>query len=190
MAETNTPTTVLREEHQVILKVLDALERVLAKGSAVGTQNVETLAKYASFFRLFADACHHSKEEDLLFPELEARGIPREGGPIGVMLAEHEQGRAFVRQMHDALPGARAGEAAALESLVSAGRNFIDLLRQHIEKENNVLFMMADRVLDESSCAALCGEYAHVCSKQFDGQTKEQLRALADELITDASSES
>ncbi len=188
MAETNTPTTVLREEHQVILKVLDALEQLLNKGSAVGSQDVETLAKYASFFRLFADACHHGKEEDLLFPELEARGIPREGGPIGVMLAEHEQGRAFVRQMHDALPKARSGEAAAVDAMVAAGRAFIDLLRQHIEKENNILFMMADRVVDESSCARLCGEYAHVCSKQFDGQTKQQLRELADELITDASS--
>ena len=187
MAETNPPTTVLREEHQVILKVLDSLEQVLDRSSAANAQNVETLAKYASFFRLFADACHHGKEEDLLFPELEARGIPREGGPIGVMLAEHEQGRAFVRQMHEALPGARAGEAAALDALVSAGRDFIDLLRQHIQKEDDILFMMADRVLDESSCAALCGEYAHVCSKQFDGQTKEQLRELADELITGAS---
>ncbi len=188
MAETNTPTTVLREEHQVILNVLDALEQVLDRGSAVSAQNVETLAKYASFFRLFADACHHGKEEDLLFPELEARGIPREGGPIGVMLAEHEQGRAFVRQMHEALPGARAGEAGAVDALVSAGRNYIDLLRQHIDKEDNVLFMMADRVVDESACAALCGEYAHVCSKQFDGQTKQQLRELADALISGAKS--
>ena len=183
MAETDTPTTVLREEHLVILKVLDALERVLNKGSALSTQNVETLAKYVSFFQLFADACHHGKEEDLLFPELEARGIPREGGPIGVMLAEHEQGRGFVRQMREALPGARAGEAAAVDALVSAGRDYIDLLRQHIDKENNVLFMMADRVVDESSCARLCGEYAHVCSGKFSGQTKDELQELAAELI-------
>jgi hemerythrin-like domain-containing protein len=186
MAEINTPTTVLREEHQVILSVLAALESFLNNNSTMDAQAVETLAKYASFLRLFADACHHGKEEDLLFPELEARGIPREGGPIGVMLAEHEQGRAFVRQMHEALPGARAGDTAAVDMLVAAGRAFIDLLRQHIEKENNILFMMADRVVDESSCARLCGEYAHVCGRQFDGRTKQQLRELADELIAGA----
>ncbi len=183
MADPNTPTTVLREEHQLILKVLDALEQVLNKGSAVSAQNVEMLAKYASFFRLFADACHHGKEEDLLFPELEARGIPREGGPIGVMLAEHEQGRAFVRQMHEALPGARAGEAAAMDALVAAGRKYIDLLRRHIDKEENVLFNMADRVVDQTSCGQLCDKYAHVCSGQFSGQTKDELQELAADII-------
>ena len=90
--------------------------------------------------------------------------------------------------MHEALPGARAGKAGAMDAMVSAGRDYIDLLRQHIQKEDNVLFNMADRVVDESSCARLCGEYAHVCSNQFDGQTKQQLLELADELITGANS--
>ncbi len=183
LADKNSPTAVLREEHQVILKVMDALEQLLNKGQAAIAQDVETLAKYASFFRLFADACHHGKEEDLLFPELESRGIPREGGPIGVMLAEHEQGRVLVRQMHDALPGVRAGDTAARDAWVSAGRDFIDLLRQHIQKEDEILFMMADRVVDKSSCARLCGEYAQVCSGKFSGQTKDELKELAAELI-------
>ena len=63
----------------------------------------DLVAQCIIFFRLFADACHHGKEEDLLFTELEAQGMPRDAGPIAVMLDEHAQGRALVRTMAAAL---------------------------------------------------------------------------------------
>src|SRR3970282_658833 len=83
-----TPTGVLREEHEVILRALTVLERVgrdLAAGKSVAQ---ETNAWLASFFRPFADRCHHAKEEAHLFPAMAEHGIPKEGGPIGVMLQE------------------------------------------------------------------------------------------------------
>ena len=68
----------------------------------------EVLANLQEFFRLFADQCHHGKEEELLFPLLEQKGIPRTGGPIGVTLHEHEEGRALVRQMGDAVEATKS----------------------------------------------------------------------------------
>ena len=76
-----TATKVLRHEHEAILKILDVTEKVanrLERGEAV---RQEVLANLQEFFRLFADQCHHGKEEDLLFPLLEQKGIPRTGGP-------------------------------------------------------------------------------------------------------------
>lgn len=186
MAASDTPTAVLREEHQLILQVIDALESLLDHGAQAGAYDFDAVERCISFFRLFADACHHGKEEDLLFPELEARGIPRDGGPIGVMLAEHTQGRAFVRAMREALPQARAGEPASLDALIGAGRGYIELLRGHINKEDNVLFMMADRIVDPASCTQLCGKYADVCSGKFEGQTKQQLQELAAEILRES----
>lgn len=71
-------TTVLRKEHQVILKVLDALDCFLDAGTQHGNWHWDALEECVTFFRLYADACHHGKEEDLLFPELVAKGMPRE----------------------------------------------------------------------------------------------------------------
>ncbi|MBI2818811.1 MAG: hemerythrin domain-containing protein, partial [Acidobacteria bacterium] len=132
-----TPTGVLREEHEVILRALTVLERVgrdLAAGKSV-TQ--ETIASLANFFRTFADRCHHAKEEAHLFPALVEHGVPKEGGPIGVMLQEHEEGRALVRTFAE-------GEPAMS---VAAIRRFVILLRDHIAKENEILFPMADQVI-------------------------------------------
>lgn len=135
-----TPTGRLREEHEVILRALALLERfgrALEAGEAVDRAG---LAWLRTFFGTFADRCHHGKEEQHLFPALERQGIPREGGPLGVMLREHEEGRSLVRAM------AHGDDRQAAEAI----RAYAALLRAHIDKENGVLFPMAEHVLPEA----------------------------------------
>ena len=140
-----TPTGVLREEHEVILRALTVLERVGRDLSQGKTVPKETIASLANFFRTFADRCHHAKEEAHLFPALVEHGIPNEGGPIGVMLQEHEEGRALVRTFAEGDSG----------TAVAAIRRFVILLREHIAKENEILFPMADQVIPEREQAAI-----------------------------------
>lgn len=179
MNRAETATSRLREEHQIILQVADAMQGLLADADGPSGPDFDTIGDCVTFIRLFADACHHGKEEDLLFPELEAAGLPRHQGPIAVMLQEHELGRAFARQMADSLPAAREGDGQALSKLAGAARGYIDLIRAHILKEDNVLFEMADQAVRGSACDRLCGGYGAVCARRFEGHSKEQLQALA-----------
>jgi len=105
---TETATSRLREEHQLILQVADAMQALLAEGEGPEGLDFDTIGDCVTFIRLFADACHHGKEEDLLFPELEAAGLPRNQGPIAVMLYEHQQGRALTRRLLVPLSGRRS----------------------------------------------------------------------------------
>jgi hemerythrin-like domain-containing protein len=182
MKTPRTATDGLRDDHQWILKVAGVLENILDREPEEGL-DLDAVEDCVSFIRLFADACHHGQEEDLLFPELQARGLPRETGPLAVMLQEHEMGRSFARQMVKALPGARAGEAGARQILVNAARGYIKLIRGHINKEDNVLFNMADKAVVGSACEKLCAEYGVVCQRRFEGRSKEELEALAMRLI-------
>jgi len=174
-------TAVLREEHVRILQIASALEKLLDVRPA--PLDLDTVQKCVRFFRLFADACHHGKEEDLLFPELESRGMPHKSGPIAVMLHEHRLGREFVGAMADAVEGAREGDERAMSRLVNAGRGYIDLIRAHITKEDHVLFNMADQMVDAPACQRLCAAYDDVCESSFEGCTKAQLEALADDIL-------
>ncbi|MEK6674932.1 MAG: hemerythrin domain-containing protein [Planctomycetota bacterium] len=139
---TESPMQVLKNEHRVIEKVLDAMERQVD-----GPIDREFYTQSIDFLRNFADGCHHAKEEDQLFPILESVGIPRDGGPIGCMLHEHEQGRALIRLIADNLDAAAQGDAGAAKNVRRAASSYIALLRQHIYKEDNVLFVMADEAL-------------------------------------------
>ena len=179
MSPAETATSRLREEHQLILRVADAMQALLADADGPTGLDFDTIADCVTFIRLFADACHHGKEEDLLFPELEAAGMPRHQGPIAVMLYEHQQGRAFARQMVDSLVPARGGDPHALSTLENAARGYIDLIRGHILKEDRILFEMADQAVRGSACERLCGGYGAVCARRFEGHSKEELQSLA-----------
>jgi hemerythrin-like domain-containing protein len=113
MPSTMTPTDVLREEHRVILRALDLLEAA-ARSLTAGTVLPEVWwLEIIAWLRGFADRNHHAKEETSLFPAMVKAGVPSMGGPIGVMLEEHERGRALIRAMEAAEPAARAAGARA-----------------------------------------------------------------------------
>ncbi len=123
-------------------------------------------APFVEFFKGFADQCHHCKEEDRLFPQLEKQGVPREGGPIGCMLYEHKLGRAHVKALDEALAAIAAFDSAdgtdekAVRQVFAQGEAYIDLLRNHIAKEDTVLFAMADEMVQGAELAQLTEAYA------------------------------
>jgi len=176
------PCDELRAEHQVILRVIEILKRLVGRFREGGAFERAAFGRCVEFFRLFADACHHAKEEDLLFPALESRGIPREGGPIGVMLEEHRQARALTKEMGDSLDALAQGDAAADSRFAAAADRYADLLMNHIFKEDNVLFNMGDRVLSAGDRKTLCSKFCEVGCGTFGGKKREELSAIADEL--------
>ena len=94
-----TPTEVLREEHRVILRALGVLEAAAARLAGGRPLPEGWWPEIIAWLRSFADKNHHAKEETSLFPAMVKAGVPSDGGPIGVMLEEHQRGRALVRAM-------------------------------------------------------------------------------------------
>ncbi len=139
-------TQELVREHGVIESVLRALDLKLNEADRTGAVPVDFLRDVVRFSQSFVDRCHHGKEERCLFPCLEKRGIPKDGGPIGVMLQEHEMGRRLVQQIAERLDLYERGGADAGE-VFEVCRMYVDLLRGHILKENHLLFPMGEQVM-------------------------------------------
>ena len=176
------PTSVLRAEHQVILRVIDVLKRLVERSERGEGFESDAFSRCVEFFRFFADACHHAKEEDLLFPMLESRGVPREGGPIGVMLYEHQLARGYTREMGEALQANHRGEPEAQQQFHTAAREYIELLTNHISKEDNILFTMGDSMMTDDDQTTLCSKFCEVGCQAFGGKKREELARIADEL--------
>ncbi|MCZ7533741.1 MAG: hemerythrin domain-containing protein [Acidimicrobiia bacterium] len=178
-----TPTAVLREEHQLILKVAGRLDEMLTDEERGEELQFDTLESCITFFRLFTDAFHHGKEEDLLFPGLEEEGLPSDSGPIAAFLEDHAQGRVYVADMVASLEEARAGDAQAGRAVRDAARAYVDLIVDHISREDGILFDMADNMITGSACSTLCSRYDDVCASKFEGKTKADLERLAEAII-------
>lgn len=175
-------TKILIDEHRVIEQVLAVLEKAADRLEADQGMQADFFLSAAEFIKGFADGCHHRKEEGVLFPAMEAAGIPRQGGPIGVMLAEHEEGRRLTRLMRTAAEKLAAGETAAKTEVVMNARAYTRLLHQHIAKEDQVLFPMADRVIQLSAQDKLAEDFERVETEETGEGVHEKYLALVEEL--------
>jgi hemerythrin-like domain-containing protein len=172
----------LMQEHQLILRMLGALDGLcaaLAEGRNVPQQDLDDVV---DFLRRFADRCHHGKEEELLFPAMEKAGIPREQGPIGVMLADHERGRALTAELAEAARRRSAGESAAADAFRSAASAYSYLLVQHIGKEDHCLYPMALGEIQDADWESLSAQFSAVEEKTMGPEARRAFVALAERL--------
>jgi|SRR3974390_1264793 len=168
-------TQVLRQEHDTILEMISLLETLVQRVEAGDAVALETLNGFTDFFVLFADQSHHGKEEDLLFPFMERKGVPRDHGPLGCMLAEHDEGRAFIRAMKQNAEACARGERDARRRWAVAAQGYSTLLRKHIWKENEILFQIAEKVLSSDEQAELAVRFKQVQAKKLDTATRDRL---------------
>jgi hemerythrin-like domain-containing protein len=177
-----TPIEVLMHEHEIILMVLGKAEQEAQRMQESGQVNAEKAEQMVDFIRNFADRCHHAKEEDLLFVRMRERGMPVEGGPIGVMLMEHVEGRRLVKAVAEALPDAAKGDAQAVAAVRDNLRGYVRLLRAHIGKEDNVLYPMADRMLTAEDQQWLANEFDRVEAEEMGSGVHEKYHEMAHSL--------
>jgi hemerythrin-like domain-containing protein len=170
-------TEILSAEHRVIERVLAVVEKLTHRPVE---PSLESWEKALDFMRHFADQCHHLKEEQVLFPAMEAHGIPKDGGPIGMMLLEHEEGRGYVKSMFAALENWQ--NDAAREKLISNAASYARLLKEHIEKEDEILFRMADEAIPPNEHAELLRAFEEHETKEIGQGVHEKYQAMADQL--------
>jgi hemerythrin-like domain-containing protein len=152
-------TTTLVTEHILIKRVLTLLERFAPLTVAGAFTNWQFYLDGVDFIRHYADRFHHAKEEDVLFEALVANGMPRQNSPIAAMLLEHDQGRAYVQALEAAAKRALAGENGQEAVIAENGLAYAALLRDHIAKEDEILYPLAERVLPETVRPAIIAGY-------------------------------
>jgi len=177
------PIEDLKTEHEAVKITLRILDSICSEAENNGEMsNPDHVGQLIDFFKTFVDKCHHGKEEELLFPALEGVGVSREGGPIGVMLEEHRQGRDLVAKMNAALAQHSEGNREAVSDLLQHARAYIVLLTQHIDKENNVLFPMADRHLSREKQAELWDGFETIEKEKIGAGKHEAFHRMIESL--------
>ena len=181
-------TSSLRKDHELIEKVIKAMDstvQLLVDGKQIPDS---ILLPVIDFSKNFTDVCHHSKEENSLFPALEQAGMPRNMGPIAMMLMDHERSREIAKYMEEsAQEYLTSGNS---ENLINYMKQYVEHITEHLWKENNRLFMMAearlqyvsqkvDKELNEIETSKL----------QETGKTREHYEKLAETLSRDISNQ-
>ncbi|MDP3888755.1 MAG: hemerythrin domain-containing protein [bacterium] len=171
-----TATEQLKQEHEAILLMLQILEEISERLKNKKEVDLNDLKKILEFIRVFSDKCHHGKEEDLLFPALEKAGVPKDGGPIEMMLTEHDSGRAYIKGLSSAL------ESKSIKEIIENIDNYVSLLREHIDKENNILYQIADMHLSQKEQENLLKEFEKLEEERIGHGKHEEFHKLLEGL--------
>jgi hemerythrin-like domain-containing protein len=158
------PTEILSNDHKKVLEKLKVMEQTIKDLKSPNVKN--TLLDLEGFFKKEVEL-HFKKEEEALFPEIE-KFIPREGGPVGVMLMEHEDLYRYKDNLFKGVDLLLKDENSkeALVLIKENGTSYINLLREHIFKEDNMLFMMADMHLEENQIKEIMKKFEELDKKQ------------------------
>jgi hemerythrin-like domain-containing protein len=175
-------TEVLMSEHRVIEHVITSLENAANRMERGQPVRPAFFLEASAFITGFADGCHHRKEEGVLFPALIDNGLPAQGGPVAMMLAEHDQGRAYNRDMRQAAQRLEQGDASARQLVIKNALDYADLLRGHISKEDCILFPMADKVIPLEQQEKLLDDFERVEHEETGEGIHEKYLALAEKL--------
>jgi hemerythrin-like domain-containing protein len=162
----------LVNEHEAVLSAIQILERMMAAMEKAHSVDTKDMLNFIGFLKEFVDKCHHGKEEEFLFPAMVGAGIPDKGGPVGVLLSEHAQGRKLIRDMEASI----ATDVDRIK-LAQAAREYESLLRTHIHKENMIMFPMAERVLTEPQLEKLYAGFEEHEEKVMGQGRHEELHA-------------
>jgi hemerythrin-like domain-containing protein len=174
----------LMHEHRLIEQICDSLVGFADEVRRKGTTEKDELGRFVTFISDFADACHHGKEEDILFASMVECGFPRQGGPVAVMLHEHVQGRAFVGALRAKVEQPAEWTAQDRQELADAAYGYANLLHAHIHKEDAVLYPMAEQHLPPAVLAEVGRRCERFDDEKASAGEHARLHALAEALLS------
>ncbi|MBN1303471.1 MAG: hemerythrin domain-containing protein [Anaerolineales bacterium] len=175
-------TEILMAEHRTIERMLDVLDTAAQRISSGGAVPPDLFLKAVDFIKNYADGCHHNKEEDVLFVALIEHGMSREQGPVAVMLAEHVEGRRLTGAMREAAEQMQAGDQSAASRVTENALGYVKLLRQHIQKEDQILFPMSDRTIPVEQHQAVNADFDEMAKGEAENGLHERYLGLVSDL--------
>ena len=179
-------TDSLRRDHELIEKVIKAMQSTIQLLNDKKQIPESILLPVIDFSKNFTDVCHHTKEEKSLFPALEQAGLPTNMGPIAMMLMDHKRSREIGNEMEKSTKEYLSSGNS--EKLIIDMQLYVDHITEHLWKENNKLFMMAEARLQNVS-KKVNEELKEVEELQLNelGKSRQHYEELAQNLTNDVS---
>lgn len=179
-----TPTENLINEHKDIVELLDIMSKIaesIKSNSVFYTNDVEDII---DFLKYFIDKSHHGKEEKVFYPALAKAGILKDVVPLSVMLYEHALARNYLKDIKSCVENCKIGNAFSGELLADSLRNYVILINNHIQKEEELIFPLANKTLSEEKQKEIYKQFEVIEAKIVDHGSHDHYHRLLTNLKT------
>jgi hemerythrin-like domain-containing protein len=166
-------------EHRLIERMLTIIQDTLAEVEKTKKIAPLFVDKAVDFIQTYADRTHHGKEEDILFRDLNNKGLSEADRQVmNELIEEHVFGRSTTKALVEANTRYRNGDSSALEDVARCLRTLVDFYPKHIEKEDKVFFPASRAYFAEAEDQAMLAKFW-----DFDRQMiHEKYKSVVDDL--------
>jgi hemerythrin-like domain-containing protein len=177
------PIEELVMEHQLVRLILLILGRICERIECGESVDVRHLRLALEFIRVFVVGAHHAKEDEALIPLVSGAGLPGESGPLAAIRSEHEVGRGYFEELSRAVAEyeERRDRPSSMK-VVNAAKRYIELLDQHMDKEDNVVYPLISRFMDERLERILAERFRRIDVEAVGAEKYERLQKILAEL--------
>jgi hemerythrin-like domain-containing protein len=176
----------LLEDHRLIGRMLTALDAFTQAANADTPTIRRDLPRFATFFKVFGDVHHATKEEDILFPVLVRRGVSWEAGALKQAREEHRRERYFMRTIEQLAAQEGDFDAETIRHAVAQLSDFVSSMRGHLEFEQQSVFPLVEQ-LSAAHQAELQAQLEGFDQSPPSSTDIPEMRKLAEELTSDYS---
>ena len=178
------PIGPLMIEHRLIERMIDVMRKQIDRIQEKGTVDPKFIETAANFIKIYADQCHHGKEEKILFRDLEKKDLkPDDRRLMDELIEEHKLGRKLTGQLVESNEKYKNGDNAVIMTIVNIMQQLVNFYPKHIEKEDKHFFKSTMKYLTKEEKDAMLEEeyefdrnYIHVVYKQIVAQAEETIK--------------
>jgi hemerythrin-like domain-containing protein len=172
---------ILLDEHRNIEKLLQVLERELEVFDKSESPDYEILQTIIDYFHDYPESYHHPKE-DIVYEKLKLRD-PAAAAQVGDAEADHQLESSRLRQFARAVEDVLAGREVLRQTFHNVVHDFIEHQRQHMAKEERLLFPAAAKALRPEDWTEIDARLNNRKDPLFDDATEMNFRALQQTIV-------
>ncbi|MEN8232705.1 MAG: PAS domain-containing protein [Thermodesulfobacteriota bacterium] len=172
-------------EHEMIERAMAVLKNNLEKIDEAVKAPLQ-MQRAIDFLLEFGDKVHNTKEEKFLFPLMGQKGLPVQGGPIGVMLMEHDAERNLLLRMMAELPNLAEAAATKRQKFAAEGFEYLTIRAEHIWKENDVLYPMGRKLFSDEDNTSLLSAFKTLDQQTYGDAARDHYAQMLAEVEKDS----
>lgn len=174
---------IMIKEHENVIRMVEVIRKYCYKVLKDERIDYKDFFKIIDFIRNYTDAHHHAKEEDILF-KIMGEEMPKlaNNGAITGMLIEHDMARLYISNLEKALEEYEKGKDEARLDIIANAISYGDLLTRHIDKENNIIYKFAEKMLADDVKEQIDRQSEEIEEKAEGRGTQEKYISLLEEL--------
>jgi hemerythrin-like domain-containing protein len=162
------PSIDIQSDHVAMSIILDAMEKRAQEILKHGTVDYFRIGQILDFLHNYTDNLHYAKEERILFPAVMDVTKPWISRTINNLIHEHVQAREYIKEIDTHLNACLAGDTDALKKLGSVMLNYVEMEKNHIKVEDDVVMPLFKRLLEADKLDGFKFEFKEIPDKKID----------------------